>query len=59
MSKTDDRLYLGRYKEIQQLGEGTFGLVTKCIDRHDNDTVVALKKLKSTDPSMENGDIPA
>ena len=55
---TKDKLYLGRYQELQKLGEGTFGEVWKAIDKLDKDTIVALKKLKKTEYNSDSYDIP-
>lgn len=53
-----DHVYLGRYLVQKKLGEGTFGIVQKCLDKKDNNCTVAVKMLKNPDDEG-NKDIPA
>jgi len=48
---------LGRYKKLDKLGEGTYGLVYRAMDLMDNNKVVAIKKIKLLD--QDEGGIPA
>lgn len=34
-----------RYKILQKIGEGVHGVVLKAIDTHNNDKIVAIKKV--------------
>ena len=43
---------MDKYKVIKRLGEGTFGIVTKCINQSTNE-IVAIKKLKGQATSWD------
>ena len=44
---------MDKYKVIKKLGEGTFGVVTKCLNTESNE-VVAVKRIKGTSSSWED-----
>ena len=47
---------MDKYKLIKRLGEGTFGIVTKCVNTQTNE-IVAIKRIKEEWLRQENSQI--